>query len=160
MENLPKKYDELEEKTAKIADEIIAEEDIGKIKDLTTLFNMNMSKKNVARLMKLNNLLDSVSDEMQERLNKRSDEFSNSDLISYMTVVQESIEKSNKSLNQVDECPVININNTTNELNIGLGDGLDRQSKEKVLSAVQAYLSRIKSEDNMIVVENTDEDEE
>lgn len=160
--NLPEKCNALDESTKRLAGEIIEEENIDKIKDLTVLFNLNMSKKNVTRLMKLNDLLDSVSDQMAKRLENRSDEFSNNDLITYMKVIQDSMDKSSKSLNQVDETPAISINNTKNEVNIAITDGvtLDRNSKERVLDAVKAYLSRVKSESNDNIVYTYDKNEQ
>ena len=160
--NLPEKCNALDENTKRLAGEIIEEENIDKIKDLTVLFNLNMSKKNVTRLMKLNDLLDSVSDQMAKRLENRSDEFSNNDLITYMKVIQDSMDKSSKSLNQVDETPAISINNTKNEVNIAITDGvtLDRNSKERVLDAVKAYLSRVKSESNDNIVYTYDKNEQ
>lgn len=160
--NLPEKCNTLDENTKRLAGEIIEEENIDKIKDLTVLFNLNMSKKNVTRLMKLNDLLDSVSDQMAKRLENRSDEFSNNDLITYMKVIQDSMDKSSKSLNQVDETPAISINNTKNEVNIAITDGvtLDRNSKERVLDAVKAYLSRVKSESDDNIVYTYDKNEQ
>lgn len=160
--NLPEKCNALDESTKRLAGEIIEEENIDKIKDLTVLFNLNMSKKNVTRLMKLNDLLDSVSDQMAKRLENRSDEFSNNDLITYMKVIQDSMDKSSKSLNQVDETPAISINNTKNEVNIAITDGvtLDRNSKERVLDAVKAYLSRVKSESNDNIIYTYDKNEQ
>ena len=152
--NLPDKFNSLDERTKKLAEDIIEEDDIDRIKDLTALFNLNMSKKNVTRLMKYNELLDSVSDQMATRIAKRPDEFSNGDLVTYMKVIQDSMDKSSKFINQVDETPAININNTKNEVNIAISDGitLNRDSKERVLDAVRAYLTRVKEEscDNIV----------
>ena len=69
----------LDTSTQQIADEIIKETDTKKLKDLTYLFNLNLTKKNVLRVLKLNTLLDKVSDQMLERFEKKPGEFSNSD---------------------------------------------------------------------------------
>ena len=86
------------------------ENDIDKVKDLTHLFNLNQAKKNVLRVLKLNSLLDKVSDQMIERFTKQPGAFSNSDLLNYMQVTQSAIDRANKALNLVDETPAIQIN--------------------------------------------------
>ena len=112
--------------------------------------------------MKFNGLLDTVSDQMLERFQKRADEFSNNDLLNYMQVVQSAIDRTQKSLDLISETPAIQLN-TQNNLNINVIDGgLDRDSKERVSDAVKAILERIKSmgDDSGlsdIVVENNEE---
>ena len=152
----------LDTETTEIANQILRESDVEKVKDLTALFNLNQRKKNVVRLMKFNGLLDTVSDQMLERFQKRADEFSNNDLLNYMQVVQSAIDRTQKSLDLISETPAIQLN-TQNNLNINVIDGgLDRDSKERVSDAVKAILERIKSmgDDSGlsdIVVENNEE---
>ena len=67
------KTDGLDESISKIAQEIINENDVDSIKDLTHLFNLNQAKKNVIRVIKLNGLLDTVSDKIIERFEKYPD---------------------------------------------------------------------------------------
>lgn len=52
-----------------------------------------MAKKNALRVLKLNDLLDQVSDKMMERFEKRPEEFSHRDLIDYMNTVSTTIER-------------------------------------------------------------------
>lgn len=47
---------------------------------------------------------------MIERFDKRPGEFSNSDLLSYLQVTQAAIDKATKSLNLVEETPLIQVN--------------------------------------------------
>ena len=148
----------------KLAEDIIKETDPNKIRNLIQIFNQNLSKKNATRLLTLDTLLDHVTDQMGIRLEKLADEFSNEDLIKYLKVLQESKEKSIKMLNQVDETPVINF--TSNTVNIGgeNSTSLDRESRERVMDAVAAYLKRIQQEPEVYVGEfteaTTDEEEE
>ena len=131
----------LDNHTQKLAQDIIDEQDISKIKDLTYLFNLNQAKKNVARILKLNSLLDKVSDEMIQRVERRPGEFSNSDLLNFLQVTQSSIDRSNKSLNLVDETPAIQLN----QVNINVEESmLDRESRNKVTEAVKQILSKLK----------------
>lgn len=134
----------LDKKTTVLAQEIIDEEDLDRVKSLTTLFNLNQAKKNVLRIIKLNSLLDKVSNQMIERFEKKPGEFSNGDLLEYLTVTQSAIDRAQKSLDLVDDTPAIQLQQN-NQVNINLGDSLDRESKERVTDAVKAILARIKS---------------
>ena len=67
----------LDKDTTDLANQIINESDIDKVKNLTALFNLNQAKKNVLRVMKYNSLLDAISDQMTERIEQRPGEFSN-----------------------------------------------------------------------------------
>ena len=62
----------------------------------------------------------------------------------YLTVTQSAIDRAQKSLDLVDDTPAIQLQQN-NQVNINLGDSLDRESKERVTDAVKAILARIKS---------------
>ena len=81
-----------------LVSKILAENDSKQIKDLTSLFNLNIKKKNVLRLLKLNDLLDNVNDTVIERVNKRSDELTMKEVIDILTTTQSIIEKTNKTI--------------------------------------------------------------
>jgi len=142
----------LDSKTADVAQQIIDEENIDKIKDLTHLFNLNITKKNVLRAMKLNGLLDTVSDKMIERFEKTPDNFSNADLLNYMNVVQNSIDKTNKTLGLVDDTPAIQIIN--NEVNVEADTSLNRESRRKVLEYVNAVLTQAQQQDTIEIIQD------
>lgn len=145
----------LKEKTEEVANQIIAEDDTDKVKDLTHLFNLLQAKKNVLRVMQLDGLLDHVSEAMLARFEKRPDEFSNSDLISYMNTLQTAIEKSSKSVNMVEESPAIVVNNT--QVNLGdTQDTLSRESREKVADFIKKVLENSKNSEDIIVTEGED----
>ena len=142
-----------------LAENILKESDLDEIKRLTQLFNLNQAKKNVLRVLKLNSLLDKVSDQMLERFEKRPGEFSNSDLINYMTVTQNAIDRANKSLNLVNETPAIQVNVNVDNDQI---KSIDKESKERIMAAVNAILQKSKELDldaddiqEEIVVDNT-----
>ena len=111
----------LDSKTKEIAQKIIDEDSLDKVKDLTHLFNLNQAKKNVLRILKLNTLLDKVSDTMIERFEQTPGQFSNADLLNYMQVTQSAIDRANKSLNMVDESQAITLNQV-NQVNLNVGD--------------------------------------
>lgn len=129
----------LDIKTQQIAQEILDEENIDKVKDLTNLFNLNAQKRNVMRVIKMNNLLDKVTDQVIERFEKTPDNFSNEDLIKYMQVTENAIDRANKNLNLVEDTPPIQYQQN-NQVNINIVDTLDRDSKERVLEYVNNVL--------------------
>lgn len=124
-----------------LVDNIMVEQDPNKTKNLVELFNWNISKKNVARIQKLSNLYDSITDQMIERVDKRADQFSNSDLLDYVKTIQGAIDTNTKNLSQVQEPPLIVQQNNT-QINVNVADTFDREAKERILAAVQATLNQ------------------
>ena len=132
----------LNKATVDIAQKIVEEQNLDKIQDLTHLFNLNQAKKNAIRIIKLNSLLDTVSDQIIERFKRRPGEFSNNDLLNYMNVVQSSIDRASKALNLIDDAPAIQLN----QVNINLqpeDNVLSRDSRDKVTDAIKAILKKI-----------------
>lgn len=149
----------LDEKTTQIAQTIINEEDVDKIKDLTHLFNLNQAKKNVLRVMKLNGLLDTVSDKIIERFEKYPDNFSSADLLNYLQVTQNAIEKANKNLSLVEDTPVIQVNHN-NQVNLNIIDSYDRDSKERVMEFIKSVLAQSNNVDEAVdFIEIKEEDD-
>ena len=133
----------LDNQTAKVTNELIEEQDLDKVKNLTKLFNLNQAKRNAIRVMKLNSLLDKVSDQMIERFNKKPGEFSNKELLDYMSVVQSTIDRANKSIELVDQTPAIVINQQNNQVNIDNSPVLDRESRMRVVEAVKGIMNTL-----------------
>lgn len=148
----------LDEKTTQIAQSIIEEENVDKIKDLTHLFNLNQAKKNVLRVMKLNGLLDTVSDKIIERFEKYPDNFSSADLLNYLQVTQNAIDKANKNLSLVEDTPVIQVNHN-NQLNVNIIDSYDRESKERVMEFLKSVLGETESIDEAVELIEIKEEE-
>lgn len=155
----------LDSKINSLVESIISEQDPTKAKDLVELFNWNISKKNVARIQKLNNLYDSITDQMIERVDKRADQFSNSDLLDYVKTIQGAIDTNNKNLSQVQEPPLIVQQNNT-QINVNVADTFDREAKERILAAVQATIAKAKAApvdtsfeevDSNLTIEHNDE---
>lgn len=154
----------LNKENEELANQILAETDLKKTQELTHLFNLNQAKRNAIRVLKLNSLLDKVSDQMIERFEKRPDNFSNTDLLNYMTTVQSSIDRANKSLNLIDESPAIKIN--VENVNVDAGPVLDRDSRERVADALKAIMSFMEKQnqdviepENIIIEEEKEEGE-
>lgn len=124
------------------------------------LFNINQSKKSALRIVKLNNLLDKVEDQAIERFERRPDLVSNKELLEYMNVVSNQIERAQKSVNALKDTQAIQITNQRNEVNINVGPKLDRDSKERVLGVISALLKQVQQEPEMEaeIIEPIEED--
>ena len=148
----------LDTQTRDIAQQILDEQDIDKVRNLTALFNLNAQKRNVMRVIKMNKLLDEVTDKVMERFEKTPDNFSNDDLIKYMQVTESAIDRANKQLNLVDETPPIQLQQNT-QVNVNIVDSLDRESRERVMNFLRKTLSGDNSTNaqRIVVEETTDE---
>ena len=144
----------IDQKLTGLVDTIMNEEDPNKTKDLVELFNWNMSKKNILRLQKLNNLYDSITDQMVERVDKRADQFSNSDLLDYVKTIQGAIDINTKNLSQVQEPPMI-VQQHNTQINVNMVDSFDRDAKDRILAAVQATLQAAQNKDQPIIDDNS-----
>ena len=138
----------LDKKSEEVAVQILNTEALDEAKDLTAIFNLNTQKRNVLRVLKMNSLLDKVTDQMVERFEKYPNNFTNDDLLRYMQVAENSIEKANQQLRMVKETPAIQlIQNNQINLNTSVS-ALDRESRQKVTETVQAILKNMHNETN------------
>jgi hypothetical protein len=135
---------DLNEESLALLNQIIAETDEGKASDLTHLFNLNQNKKTMIRVNKLSDLLDTITDQALTRFTKRPDEISNKELFDGLKIVQDLIERGQKQVSGSGERPLIQVNQQTNEVNIGdTTNSLSRDSRERVKSAVLGLLESI-----------------
>ena len=142
----------LDAQIANIAKAVVDEGDIDKVKDLTHLFNLNQSKKNLLRVMKLNGLLDTVSDKIIERFEKYPDNFSNADLLNYLQVTQNTIDKANKNLSLVDETPAIQLQQN-NQVNVNIVDSYDKESRDRIMN----FIKNVLEQQNNLPQDNSDD---
>lgn len=101
-------------------------------------------------------LLDSVTDKVIERFEKTPNNFSNEDLLKYMQVTENALDKANKNLELVEETPAIQLQQN-NQININMDKSLNRDSRAKVTEAVEAILKKLQSNEQVIEVENIEE---
>ena len=166
VDNIPN----LNEESLALINQIIAETDIDKAKDLTYLFNVNQNKKTMIRVNKLSDLLDTITDQALARFTSRPDEISNKELFDGLKVVQDLIERGQKQVSGAGEMPLIQFNQQTNEVNIGSSPStLSRDSRERVKSAVLGLLNNLTAqpsnteetiEENIVTVDAVDTGEE
>lgn len=114
------------------------------IEQIINIFNLNLKKKELLRLSKLSNLQDSITDQVEQRLSKHADEFSNKDLIDYFKAFQDTITKTNKS---ADEISTIQI--TQNQLNINVQPEFNQDERQRILNTVRQIIAQ-SSKENQI----------
>ncbi len=137
----------LDKMSEDIVSKIVEEQDSDKLKDLVNLFNVNQSKKNIVRAEVFSRLLDKISLQMVERFDKKPGEFSNKDLLEYLTAVRTAIDKTD-ILPENMNIPIIQ-NNTQVNVNIDNNE-LNRESKERIANAVTSILARLKANNDVI----------
>lgn len=135
----------LSDESKMLLNQIIKETSVARINDLTELFNINQNKKTMARMDKMSDLLDLLTDKLIERVTKRPDELSHKDILDAMKTASDMIDKGNKQINNQENVPLIQINNQDNSVNVdtSLGDLKTRESRERVKSAVAAVLQNL-----------------
>lgn len=118
---------------------LLEEDNVDNIKAIIDLFNINIKKKNIIRTSKLNELQDKVYNQIDERITNNANTFSNKDLLEYFKVMQDTINKSD-----IDSDNVItpNIQINQNNLNIGVGTELTRESRQKITDAIKNILNK------------------
>ncbi len=134
---------DLNQESLTLINQIIAEKDIEKTKDLTHLFNINQNKKTMIRIDKLSGLQDNLVDQFARRIAERPDEISNKELMDGIKIVQDIIERGQKQVEGVNQTPLIQFNQQNNSVNIGDGDGpvLSKESRDKVKNVVLSLLN-------------------
>ena len=134
--------DDLNQESLALINQIIAESDIEKTKDLTHLFNINQNKKTMIRIDKLSGLQDHLVDQFARRIAERPDEISNKELMDGIRIVQDIIERGQKQVEGVNQTPLIQFNQQNNSVNIGEnGQQLNKESRDRVKNAVLSLLS-------------------
>ena len=133
----------LDKKENEIVSEIIKAETKEQLTAQFDLFNMNQSKKNALRIIKLNTLLAKVEDQAIERMTKRPDMVSNRELLDYMNVVSNQIDRAQKQVDALNDKPAISLKQENKtQVNINVGQ-IDHDGKEKVIDAISALLKQI-----------------
>ena len=134
--------EDLNKESLTLINQIIAESDIEKTKDLTHLFNINQNKKTMVRIDKLSGLQDHLVDQFAKRVAERPDEISNKELMDGIRIVQDIIERGQKQVEEVEQTPLIQFNQQNNSVNIGDDTTkLSKESRDRVKNAVLSLLS-------------------
>lgn len=153
----------MEEKDTKISkidlpEYLLEESDPEKAKDIINMFNLNFAKKSAIRLDTLSNLIDDVIEKVRERLTLRSDEFTNKDLIDYLSALYQAAEKSGKIAEDAHEIPSITLNQQNNVI-VNTVDSLTSESKARITDAVNSIINNIKLQEELKNDRNSEETE-
>ena len=140
-----------------IAQQILDSTSVEEVQDLTELFNLNTKKKNVVRVLKMNDLLDKVTDQVLDRFNKRPDNFSNEDLIKFMQVTENSLDRASKHVSDIEDLNTITLQQN-NQVNINVAGELNRDSRAKVADAVSAILKKLQNSQEPIIIDEETSD--
>jgi hypothetical protein len=111
----------------------------------------------MVRVNKLSDLLDTITDQALVRFTSRPDEISNKELFDGLKIVQDLIERGQKQVSGVADTPLIQVNQQTNEVNIGgTASTLNRDSRERVKSAVMGLLDSLTKQPAPAMSEDAD----
>ena len=124
----------------RLVGELTLEKDKQKMQAIEQQFNDIQRKKQLARISKLSDVQDMLTDQFYQRISQRPDEISNKEMLDGMKVVQDLMEKNQKRAEIMEEIPqLIQINQT--EVNVN--NNLNRDSRERVKNAVLDILDSI-----------------
>lgn len=139
-------------------DKVLNAGDPNDLKDLTQLFNFNQAKKNLLRLQKLSVLNDDVVSKIERRLLERPDDFSNKDLLDYLQVINNVLDKQSKSQDDVLDKPMITYQQN-NQVNVNMANDLTRESRDKITDLISEILNSDNLED-LQILENIEENDD
>jgi hypothetical protein len=143
--SVPTNEETLALQTQQVADDMVATNDVDKVKDLTHMFNLLQAKKNALRMMKMGELVDLTTDQMSQRLQKKPDEFTNTELVNYLNAIQNAMDKISKGLGTVDELPIIALQQ--NNVTVNVDNPIDADSRERITDVVKAILAKQKQQE-------------
>ena len=131
---------------------LIEEENIDEINKIVEMFNVNLQKKNIIRSAKLSDVQDKVVQQMTDRFEQRADSFSNDDLIKYHKIIQETLTKTDTTMDNI-KTPTIQINQQVNVDNVAF----DSDSRKKILEVVNNILKTPENIEDIIENEEGDD---
>jgi hypothetical protein len=137
---------DIDNKSRELTYEIASSESSEEIEELSKKLNINNTKKNAFRVVKLNDLLDKINQEAINRFEKRPGEISNKEILDYMNAIQNQIDRSQKTVDSIRDIKAVQLNTTQNNTTVNIhmpGDevaNLDKNSRDKILSIIADIL--------------------
>lgn len=132
---------------------LMEEENLDEINKIVEMFNVNLQKKNIIRSAKLSDVQDKVVQQMTDRFEQRADSFSNDDLIKYHKIIQETLTKTDTTMDNV-KTPTIQINQQVNVDKVTFNS----DSRKRILEAVNNILNGEEKVEDVEVKESEDSD--
>ena len=137
-ENLPQSTDTQPVDVLNRIQNVISKEEL---MDVTALFNLSITKKEMQRALQQDELLDLILKQVSDRIKKRPDEISTSDLLEYMKAFQNNIDKTQDYIDRVESTPAIQVTDNKKVIvNIGT---ITRDSSENILEAVNQLIQSV-----------------
>lgn len=149
--------DKINNNLTKLEKKLIKEENIDELQELVELFNLNLQKKNILRNAKLSDVQDRVVEQILQRIALEPEEFSNDDLIKYHKIIQETLTKTDTTLDNI-KVPNIQINQQVNVDKMIFNS----ESRKRILEAVNDILNgdQIVEADYELLKEGEDTDDQ
>lgn len=116
------------------------------IESIVSTFNLDIAKRNILRSAAYSEMIDKVIDEMGARIEKYPGQFSNKELLDYMTALQNQLTKSRED----SDIPTIAIQQNIVNVNSPINQ-FDRESKDRIRDALKAILSAKNVETERII---------
>lgn len=135
----------LSKESDSLISDIVLETSPDKIRDLTDLFNVNQNKRNLLRVAKISELMDKISDHMLERFDSSPLSFTNKELIDYFNAGKTVVSGAGETINSLNTSAPAIVKNT--QINVSIGDGLSRESKNRVMDAVRAIMEQTQKQE-------------
>lgn len=124
-----------------LARKIIKEQDGKKLYDLLDEFKVITLKKELVRLVKLGEFADLADDEIGVRLMAHPERLKNSELVEFSQLIQNSMDRANKHIEDIRENGSVNINaNTVNITKNEIKADMTVASREKIANVVMSIL--------------------
>ena len=120
------------------------------MKQIIRMFNQNIAKKNMNRIVKFNNLLDQIGDVAYERIATNPGLIEDKDVIAYIKAFQDVLDKSRNTVNTIQELPPITLTQNNNTLVVNNGDATEQfspEARQRILDMVKLYTSNINTDD-------------
>lgn len=127
--------------TQDIEKQLLEEEDLDTLNDVISLFNISLKKKNLVRSSKLSEVQDKIVNQIAARVDDRPDNFSNEDLLKYYKTIQDTLSKTDTSLDDM-KVPTIQLNQ---QINIDNSNEFNRESRKKIIDTVNQILELAKN---------------
>ena len=143
----------LNKESLTLINQIIAEHDLDKTKDLTYLFNINQNKKTMVRMDKLSELQDQLVGLLSKRVTERPDEMPNTEVMNALKIVQDILERGQKQIATEPEKPLIQINTQTNNIGGKNVTDLTRESRKKLEDFIKDVISTTAPIDEAPIIE-------
>lgn len=108
------------------------------LEEIVSIFNLDIAKKNLLRSAVYSDLVDRVIEEMSKRVEKTPGQFSNKELLEYMSALQAQLSKNTL---ENKELPNIAIQQNIVNVNSPLAS-FDRESKDRMREALKAIFDQ------------------